>query len=87
MTYITSSSATVAIGQKIEIVAVERLINCKAHIVYTSLVQILCSLTQMRRDGEFPRQICAETEYIEEERGSHRYICGAAVSLPNCIFG
>ena len=65
--YLTGSSATVANGQKMEIVAVGRLRNCKLALYITSLVQNLCSTFHMRKDGEFPGQIDAETEYIEED--------------------
>ena len=66
VTYINNSSATVANGQKIEIVAVGQLRNCKLALYIPSLVQNLCSPSHMRRDGDFPGQIGAETECINE---------------------
>ena len=84
--YLDSSSETVANWQKIELIAVGRLINCMLTLHILSFVQSLCSFSQMRRDREFPRQIFAEAECIEEERCSHKYICDATVSLSNYRF-
>ena len=64
--FLENSCATVANGQTIEIVAVGQLRSCKLAMYIPALVQNLFSPSHMRRDGDFPGQLGAETEYIED---------------------